>query len=260
MSKFRKILKGVWLYSFLVEIVFIAYVFYYAIFGISFFTNIVYGFDAVVLLVICYGVVFAPFWIILVLFQGVCAIIFETNDEYKEISVKSYFKSKNFYIPILLVVLCLMVSFVVELYLSNKPYNYTDDFSNALESSYSTVVSSDSVDKDGYIGLCTYSELCDMVVNYNAYDLLYELWGTCDNENFSEDYMLIVTPVEHGTFVKDSIKCESVKHYLGKEIKLKLSYSIEDSDTNSVMVLYFKINDDLKFIDDDKLSLEWIKK
>ena len=68
--------------------------------------------------------------------SGVCAIIFETRDEYKEISVKSYFKSKKFYIPILLVVLYFMINLGVELYLSNKLYNYTNDFSNALESSY----------------------------------------------------------------------------------------------------------------------------
>lgn len=134
-----------------------------------------------------------------------------------------------------------MINFGAELYLSNKQYNYTNDFSNALESSYSTVVSSGSVDKDGYVGLCTYSELRDMIVNYNAYDLLYKLWSTCDNENFSKDYILIVTPVEYDTFVKDSIKCERVKHYLDKEIQLKLSDSIEDSDTNSVIVSYFEI-------------------
>lgn len=105
----------------------------------------------------------------------------------------------------------------------------------------------------------TYSELCNIALNYETNDLLFELWNNCDNQNFNPDYIVLITPVEHGTFIKDSICCSSAKHYLGKEVKLKLSYSTEDSDSDNVMISYFKINDKLNFLDDDKLNWEWVE-
>lgn len=60
MNRFKKFLKGFWLYSFLIEIIFIAYVFYGAVFGIGWFTSTVSGWTAVFIIIMCYSVVFAP--------------------------------------------------------------------------------------------------------------------------------------------------------------------------------------------------------
>ena len=119
--------------------------FYGAVFGIGWFTSTVSGWNAVFIIIMCYSVVFAPLWIILILFQIICAIIFRSDNTYKKMPVKSYFKSWKFYIPILIVILAGLAYPGVRSFVNRLPYNYTDDFNNCLRDSYSVIVPVDNI-------------------------------------------------------------------------------------------------------------------